>query len=149
MMVTTLSTCGEKRGPVTSHTPPSSTVFISLHTPHSEESAVRSYLILSEFSSPLAKVDVGLPQDHMGVSSTNPLHAHTHTHLSIIEVLLKYSAYRESGVSAHLDGGDGEGDLPPTVDVRVENTKDVLELLWNDERLQRKQVSVVTQGTRL
>lgn len=36
----------------------------------------------------------------------------------------------------HLDGGDGEGDLPPAIDVRVENTKNVLELLRNDQRLE-------------
>lgn len=37
-----------------------------------------------------------------------------------------------------LDGCDGEGNLPPTINVRVENTKDVLELLRNYQRLQRK-----------
>lgn len=41
----------------------------------------------------------------------------------------------EDATPAHLDGGDGEGDLPPTINVRVENTKDVLELLWDHERL--------------
>lgn len=38
---------------------------------------------------------------------------------------------------SYLDGCDGEGNLPPTINVRVENTKDVLELLRNDQRLQR------------
>ena len=37
----------------------------------------------------------------------------------------------------YLDGRDGEGDLPPAIDIRVENTKNVLELLWDDERLRR------------
>lgn len=35
----------------------------------------------------------------------------------------------------YLDGCDGEGDLPPTIDVRVQNTKNVLELLRDDQRL--------------
>ncbi len=37
--------------------------------------------------------------------------------------------------STHLDGGDGKRDFASSVDVRVENTQNVLELLWNDERL--------------
>lgn len=35
----------------------------------------------------------------------------------------------------HLDGSDGEGDLPPAIDVRVQDTKNVLELLRDDQRL--------------
>jgi len=38
----------------------------------------------------------------------------------------------------HLDGSDGKCDFASSVNVRVENTKDVLELLWNDERLREK-----------
>ena len=38
-------------------------------------------------------------------------------------------------IKPYLDGSDGEGDLPPTIDVRVENTKNVLELLRDDKRL--------------
>lgn len=43
--------------------------------------------------------------------------------------------HRSTGDLTHLDGSDGEGDLPPAIDVRVENTEDVLELLRNDQRL--------------
>lgn len=45
----------------------------------------------------------------------------------------------------HLDGSDGEGDLPPTIDVRVENTKNVLELLRDDQRLKRQIVYIGKQ----
>lgn len=41
---------------------------------------------------------------------------------------------------AYLDGSDGEGNLPPTIDVRVENTKNVLELLRDDQRLKTQNV---------
>lgn len=41
----------------------------------------------------------------------------------------------EAQVRLYLDGCDGEGDLPPTIDVRVQNTKNVLELLRDDQRL--------------
>lgn len=41
----------------------------------------------------------------------------------------------------HLDGSDGEGDLPPTIDVRVENTKNVLELLRDDQRLKTQDIN--------
>ena len=43
----------------------------------------------------------------------------------------------------YLDGSDGEGDLPPTIDVRVENTKNVLELLRDDQRLKTHKVHVI------
>lgn len=42
----------------------------------------------------------------------------------------------------HLDGSDGEGDLPPAIDVRVENTKNVLELLRDDQRLKEHNIHV-------
>lgn len=42
----------------------------------------------------------------------------------------------------HLDGSDGEGDLPPSIDVRVENTKNVLELLGDDQRLKTQDTKV-------
>lgn len=41
-------------------------------------------------------------------------------------------------MSVNLNGSDGEGNLPPTIDVRVENTKNVLELLGDDQRLETK-----------
>lgn len=44
---------------------------------------------------------------------------------------------------AHLDGSDGEGDLPPSIDVRVENTKNVLELLRDDQRLKTQTTHTV------
>lgn len=62
-------------------------------------------LLLSQLSGPLVQVDVGFPQDNMSVTSANT-----------------------------LDGSDGEGDLPPTIDVRVQDTKNVLELLRDDQR---------------
>ena len=40
--------------------------------------------------------------------------------------------------SFYLNGSDGEGNLPPTIDIRVENTKNVLELLGDDQRLETK-----------
>lgn len=46
----------------------------------------------------------------------------------------------------HLDGSDGEGDLPPTIDVRVENTKNVLELLRDDQRLKTQNMYTGQQG---
>jgi len=45
----------------------------------------------------------------------------------------------------HLDGGDGEGDFPPAIDVRVKNTKNVLELLRNDQRLKTQEHSCITK----
>lgn len=36
----------------------------------------------------------------------------------------------------HLDGCDGKRYLPPPINVRVENTKNVLELFRNDQRLE-------------
>lgn len=41
----------------------------------------------------------------------------------------------QSQEGAHLDGSDGEGDLPPAINVRVQDTKNVLELLRDDQRL--------------
>lgn len=38
----------------------------------------------------------------------------------------------------YLDGSDGEGNLPPAINVRVQNTKNVLELLRDDQRLKGK-----------
>lgn len=43
----------------------------------------------------------------------------------------------------YLDGSDGEGNLPPTINVRVENTKNVLELLRDDQRLKTQNTHIV------
>ena len=58
------------------------------------------HLVLREFSSPLGEVDVCFPQHHMSIS---PPHA--------------------------LNGSDGEGYFPPPIDVGVEYSQNVLELL--------------------
>ena len=42
---------------------------------------------------------------------------------------------------SYLDGSDGEGDLPPSIDVRVENTENVLELLGDDQRLKKEETT--------
>lgn len=38
----------------------------------------------------------------------------------------------------YLDSSDGEGDLPPSIDVCVQNTKNVLELLRNNQSLDKQ-----------
>lgn len=43
---------------------------------------------------------------------------------------------RRSEPETHLDGCDGKRYLPPPINVRVENTKNVLELFRNDQRLE-------------
>merc|ERR1712142_276904 len=63
------------------------------------------HLIVGQLSSSFVEVDIGLPQDDMGIASANT-----------------------------LNGSDGEGALPPSINIRVENTKDVLELLRDDQR---------------
>ena len=47
-----------------------------------------------------------------------------------------YLLENEVGVSSTdtLDGGEGEHDVPLAVDVRVHHTKDVLEVLRDDQR---------------
>lgn len=54
--------------------------------------------------------------------------------------LQRTGSSEEEEARAHLDGSDGEGDLPPAIDVRVENTKNVLELLGDDQRLEHTTV---------
>lgn len=53
---------------------------------------------------------------------------------------IKTSDHQTKRCRPHLDGSDGEGDLPPTIDVRVENTKNVLELLRDDQRLKTQHI---------
>lgn len=52
----------------------------------------------------------------------------------------------EAQVRLYLDGCDGEGDLPPTIDVRVQNTKNVLELLRDDQRLKTHNTHVIREA---
>lgn len=87
------------------------------------------HLLLRQLSSSLVEVDVGLPQDDVGVTSANTLRERA-GHQRAEE-----QHHSTSPEGTYLDGGDGEGDLPPTIDVRVENTKNVLELLRDDQRL--------------
>lgn len=68
----------------------------------------------------------------MGVTSAHTLTKET-TQLTGAQKQL----YRElqPEPEPYLDGCDGEGDLPPSINVRVEDTKNVLELFRNDQRL--------------
>lgn len=114
-----------------------------LESEHAAASTDRSqtgpHLIVGQLSSPLAEVNVSLPQDDMSVTSANSLDSRCRTSHQVQSNTLTterplHHCFRGSKKS-HLDGSDGEGDLPSAIDVRVENTKNVLELLRNDQRL--------------
>lgn len=66
-----------------------------------------SYLFLAALAGAFGQVDIGLLEDDVGITATNT-----------------------------LDGGHGDGNLAFTIDVRIHDTKDVLKLLWNDQRLE-------------
>lgn len=68
-----------------------------------------TYLLLWALSGTFVQIDVSLLEDDVGVTTTNS-----------------------------LDRSHGEHDFSITVDVRAHDTKNVLELLWNDERLKKK-----------
>lgn len=65
-----------------------------------------TYLFVSAFTSSLVQVDVGLFQHDVGKTSANT-----------------------------LDGGHGEHDFTFAINVGTEDTQDVLELFWDDQRL--------------
>lgn len=67
------------------------------------------YLFFRALSSTLVKINVGLLEDNVGITSTNS-----------------------------LDGSHCEHDFSITIDVRAHDTKNVLELLWNNESLKKE-----------
>lgn len=67
------------------------------------------YLLLGTFTSTLGEIDIGLLEHNVGITAT-------HT----------------------LDGSHGDANLALTIDVRIHDTKNVLELLWDHERLQKR-----------
>lgn len=100
-----------------------------------------THLLVRQLAGPLVEVDVSLPQDDVGVTSANTLRPNRtgrQCHNTGRKQCDKLSVELWNHRRAHLDGGDGEGDLPPAIDVRVENTKNVLELLRDDQRLKTR-----------
>lgn len=97
------------------------------------------HLLLRQLSGPFIEIDIGLPQNNMGVTSADPLtrdptwltgdqnQPHREVHCQ-----------QPSEPRSYLDGRDGECNLPPSINVRVENTKNVLELFRNDQRLKTR-----------
>jgi len=63
-------------------------------------------LLFGEFSGTFGDVNVGLLQDNIGVSSTNT-----------------------------FDGGDGEHNLDPTIDIGIQDTQNMLKFLGKNQRL--------------
>lgn len=69
------------------------------------------YLLLGAFTSTLGQIHIGLLQHNVGIATT-------HT----------------------LDGSHGNANFALAIDVRIHDTKNVLELLWDDERLQKQMI---------
>lgn len=69
---------------------------------------VVAYLLIGALSGALGQVDIGLLQHDVGVAPADT-----------------------------LDGGHGRDDLALTIDVGTHDTQDMLELLWDDQRLRK------------
>lgn len=86
----------------------------------------------------------------MGVTSANTLKLNIQNLKLCSKIVNKASLHPEiisvRRQSAHLDGSDGKGNLPSAIDVRVENTKDMLELLGDDQRLKNKTDNKLDNG---
>lgn len=94
------------------------------------------HLLLRQLSGPFIEIDIGLPQNNVGVTSADPL-TRDPTWLTGDQNQLHREAHcqQQSEPMSYLDGRDGKRNLPPSINVRVENTKNVLELFRNDQRL--------------
>ena len=99
--------------------------------------ATQTHLLLSQLSSPFVEINIGLPQYNMSITSADTLR--NETHFAQLELLYNKKATKHhSELETRLDSCDGKRDLPPAINVRVENTKNVLELFRNDQRLEMK-----------
>lgn len=95
------------------------------------------HLLLSQLSSPFVEINISLPQYNMGITSADTLREETR----FTQLQRRHGdkhTERRSEPQTHLDGCDGKRYLPPPINVRVENTKNVLELFRNDQRLEKK-----------
>lgn len=79
------------------------------HRPKRKTLKQRTYLFVGTFSGPFVQVDVGLLQYDVGETPADT-----------------------------LDGGHGEHDFALAIDVGTEDTQNVLELFWDDQRLKKK-----------
>lgn len=95
------------------------------------------HLLLSQLSSPFVEINISLPQYNMGITSADTLREDTR--FTQLKQLHKEKPMEHSEKSeTHLDGCDGKCYLSPPINVRVENTKNMLELFRNDQRLEKK-----------